>query len=133
MTNVFELIGEITYEALCGFKYFIKINLMTFANIINWIIPYAMYFAGQYVAAGEIKTIIGQYGEVLVPLFFMVLIYYLKSAANKFGKGTKIPVPESRFTTVDGDGEASIENNRLQELILYVADLEDWMERKGML
>ena len=33
----------------------------------------------------------------------------------------------------DDYGEVSIPNNRIQELILYLADLEDWLERKGLL
>ena len=37
------------------------------------------------------------------------------------------------FTEVDDYGEVSIPNNRIQELILYLADLEDWLERKGLL
>lgn len=131
--KLLNIIEEITIEAFYGFTYFIKSNLIVFANIINWIIPYVMYFAGQHIAAGEIKVVIGPNCEVLIPLIVMVFVYYLKGTANKLGKGTKIPVPESRFTTVDGDGEASVEKNRIHELILYMADLEDWMERKGML
>lgn len=133
MRNLCSILAEITIEAFCSFTYFIKSNLIVFANIISWIVPYLMYFAGQYAAAGEIKSIIGPYGEIFIPVASMVLIYYLKATANKIGKGVTIPVPDKRFTEVGEDGEVSVEQKRIQELILYMADLEDWMERKGML
>lgn len=131
MKKLLKIFVEITYEAFCSFTYFVKNNLMAFANILNLIIPYAMYFIGQYVALDKNKIAVGY--EVLIPIVSIILIYYIKSTANKLGKGTTIPVPNKRFTQVDKDGEVSIENGRIQEVILYLADLEDWMERKGML
>lgn len=131
MKKVLKILVEITCEAFCSFAYFIKSNLINFANILNLIIPYVMYFIGQYVANSRNEIAAG--GELFVPLVFIVLIYYLRSTANKMGKGNTIPLPDKRFTQVDEDGEVSIENRRIQELILYLADLEDWMERKGML
>lgn len=131
MRKTLKIIAEITYEALCSIVYFVKNNLMAFANILNIIVPYAMYFIGQYVMTGKIKLIFGI--ELLIPLICGILIFYIKSTANKIGKGTTIPVPSKRFTKVEDDGEVSIENRRIQELILYVADLEDYLERKGIL
>lgn len=126
-----RILLEITCETICSFTYFIKNNLITFANILNLLVPYIMYFIGQYTALG--RHDIGVGGEIFTPLIFLVIIFYLKSTANKLGKGITIPLPDKRFTTVDDDGEVSIENRRIQELLLYMADLEDWMERKGVL
>lgn len=131
MKKFLRMLAEITCDIVFCIVYFIKVNLVTFANILNLIVPYAMYFIGQYVAMDRNEINVG--GELFLPLVFIVIIYYLKSAANKLGKGTTIPLPDKRFTQVDEDGEVSIENRRIQELILYLADLEDWMERKGML
>lgn len=131
MKKTLHVFAEITHDALCCCTYFIKNNLLTFANILNLIIPYVMYFVGQYAAINRNDITVGW--ELFIPLVFVVIIYYLKSTANKIGKGSTIPVHEQRFTRVDDDGEVSVEYDRIQELILYVADLEDWMERKGML
>ena len=125
-----RIIAEITSEIFNNIAYFIKNNLVTFANVLNFISPYVMYFVGQYVI-GKGEFVIGY--EILIPLVLFILAYYSKSTANKIGKGVVIPKPDKRFTEVDDDGEVSIENNRIQELILYMADLEDWMERKGIL
>lgn len=110
--------------------YFITNNLRNFAWILNFVLPYIMYVIGQIVYAERGRIAFG--GELFIPIIFCVITYYIRSYANKIGKGTTIPVPEKRFTEVD-DGEVSITNNRIQELILYLADLEDWLERKGLL
>ena len=62
-----------------------------------------------------------------------LLAYFLKSFANRIGKGETPPVPNERFTSDNGDGEISVEHSRLQELILFVNDYEEWLERKGYL
>ena len=71
--------------------------------------------------------------DVVRAVDYFITSNLLRSYANKIGKGTTIPVPDKRFTEVDDYGEVSIPNNRIQELILYLADLEDWLERKGLL
>lgn len=111
--------------------YFVENNLRNFAKLFNFILPYLMYLIGQKVY--DERKYISFGGEILIPLVVFLLIYYINSYANKIGKGTTVPTPNKRFTEIDDDGEVSIENSRLQELILYIADLEDWFERKGML
>lgn len=122
---------EITAEAICSINYFIKSNLRNFATILNVMLPYVMYFIGQRVALAKDGITIGI--ELIIPIAFIILTFYLNSTANKLGKGTTIPLPDKRFTKVEDNDEVTIENQRLQELILYLADLEDWLERKGLL
>lgn len=129
MKKFFKILLEVIVEAFYGFIYFIKSNLIVFANIINLCVPYLMYFIGQYVAGNKIKMGI----ELVIPLLFSTLTYCFKAVANKYNKGITVPVPEKRFTQIDDDGEVSIENSRVQELILYMADLEEWMEKRGLL
>lgn len=131
MKKILKILVEITFEAFCSVGYFIKSNLRNFATILNIALPYVMYFIGQYVAIDRNEVAVG--GELFIPIVFVVFIFYCKSTANKLGKGTSIPLPEKRFTKVEDDGEVTIENKRIQELILYLADLEDWLERKGLL
>lgn len=131
MKKVLRIIVEITVDAICSVGYFIKSNLRNFATILNIALPYVMYFIGQYVATDRNDIAVG--GEIFIPILFIILIFYLKSTANKLGKGITIPLPDKRFTKVEDDGEVTIEHKRIQELILYLADLEDWLERKGLL
>jgi hypothetical protein len=73
-------------------------------------------------------------GEIFIPIVALAISSFLKSFANKIGKGSTVPIPAKRFTTYDEEsGEVSIEKKRLQEMLLYMADLEDWLSKKGML
>lgn len=131
MKSLIRNIVDVTLDLYCSFVCFIKSNLVTFANVLNLILPYIMYFEGQRFALEEERITVGI--GMIIPLIFILIIYYFKSIANKIGKGITVPVPNKRFTEVSDDGEVSIEQSKLQELILYVADLEDWLEKKGLL
>ena len=131
MRKFLSIINEITNDAINNIAYFLKNNLMKFAGALNLIEPYVMYLIGQNVALNRGQLAVG--GEIFVPLIFVVVIYYIRGTANKLRKGTTIPIPEIRFTEVDDDGEVSVDYKRIQEMLLYMADLEDWMERKGIL
>ena len=126
-----SIILELIFDLIRTIKYFIESNLRMFANLLNVILPYIMYFIGQYVFRERSEFVVG--GEIFIPIIFCIIIYFIKSYANKIGKGITIPIPHKRFTEVDDNDEVSIENDRIQELLLYTADLEDWMERKGLL
>ena len=131
MKRFIRITLEIILDIIRAVTYFITHNLRNFAWLLNLILPYVMYFIGQRVCADRGQVAVGS--ELFIPIVACVIIYYLRSYANKIGKGHTIPVPEKRFTEVDDYGEVSIENKRIQELILYLADLEDWLERKGLL
>lgn len=131
MKRFIRITLEIILDIVRAVTYFITHNLRNFAWLLNLILPYVMYFIGQKACADRGQVTVGS--ELFIPIVVCVIIYYLRSYANKIGKGTTIPVPEKRFTEVDDYGEVSISNNRIQELILYLADLEDWLERKGLL
>lgn len=131
MKRFLRITLAIILDVVQAIHYFVTNNLRNFARILSFILPYVMYVIGQNVCAERGKIAFG--GELFIPILFCVITYYIRSYANKIGKGTTIPVPEKRFTEVDDDDEVSIRNSRIQELILYMADLEDWFERKGLL
>lgn len=127
--NFVETIGSITRGIWYEVDYCIKINMRYLSILIELALPYCMYMLGQVLAIARGGIKVG--GELFIPITVMLVTYYTKELANKSGKGNTIPIPNRRFTEVDDDGEVSVENNRIQELLLYVADLEDWLERKG--
>ena len=124
-------IKEITLGLVYAVRYFVQINMRYFATIIAIVLPDAMCVLGQYVALDRGKFAIG--GEVFIPVLVTIVVHYLKEAANRNNKGARIPVPRERFTEVSDDGEVTVERKRLQEMMLYMADLEDWLHSKGML
>ena len=124
-------IKEITLDIVYSVVYFVQFNLRYMASLLEIAVPYAMYIMGQQLAIGRGKFVVG--GEIFIPVLCTMVVYYLREIANRSNKGSRIPIPNKRFTEVDEDGEVQVEEARLQEMILYMADLEDWMERKRWL
>ena len=117
---------EITYSAGRDIAYFLKFNLRYFVTWLNMLLPYSMYYIGKAQPENDLVVL-------WIPVTALIVLHYIREFANRNNVGNAIPVPQKRFTQVDEDGEVTIENRRLQELILYLADLEDWLHRKGLL
>lgn len=134
MKRLAGLIVEVTEDLLSTFAYVVKNNFMNAVNLANFTLPYLMYFVGQeFYKLHGIKDGYVFGVALIIPIIFDLLTYYTKSIANKIGKGITVPIPQKRFTEVDEDGMVSVDNNRIQELLLYVADLEDWLEKKKLM
>ena len=129
--NFFKLFKESSLDITKTISSLISSNLRNFAWMLEALSPYLMYLIANYNITVRRRFAVGS--EILIPVIIMIIVYYLRSFSNKLGKGSTVPVPKERFTEIDEDGEVSVRNDRVQELILYLADLEDWMERKGML
>lgn len=129
--NFIRTMASITYEAWCTIRYIAVSSVYNVAVAISAVLPYAMCVLGQYAALQ--RGYIGFGGELFIPIIVGIVTYYMKAFGNRANKGSRVPIPVKRFTTVDEDGEVSIEQSRLNELLLYTADLEDWLEKRGML
>lgn len=127
--KLLRLTGMITCEFLLGILYFIEDNLRNFGHLLDLLLPYGMLFLGMYAYKFRGEFAIG--AEFFLPMVVMLVSYYCKNLANKLGKGDTFPAPEKRFTSYDDDGNPEIEVDRIQELILYINDVEEWLERKG--
>lgn len=125
------LVGEVTIDAWKTVVLFIKDNVRNFAKLLEIALPFIMYLIGQNVALERQKFLIG--GEIIIPIAITIVAYYARQIANKIGKGTSFPVPAKRFTSEDEDGEVSVEMDRVQEMLLYVNDVENWLTRHGHL
>lgn len=93
--------------------------------------PFVMLLVGEYAYADRGYWAVG--GEVILPFIFVIAGFALKSYARVSGTDhSDIPVPYRRFTNVDYDsGQVDVDYGRVQEMILYMADLEDWFDRNG--
>ena len=103
----------------------------TVGNAIIVLTPFLMLYVGEYVYCDRGYWAIG--GEVLLPVVLLIIGFALKSYARVSGNDHyDLPVPRRRFTRVDDmNGQVDVEYDRVQEMILYMADLEDWFERNG--
>lgn len=94
-----------------------------------------LYFIPYVIIASALFT--GCSAIVSMNMFWLTLlaqsVCFITSKYLKYSKveDTGFPVPSKRFTSESGDGEVSIEKNRLQEMILYVSEVEDWLESSG--
>lgn len=118
-------------DLLVFFGRFVLKSTDLILSIINLIIPYICLFVGQYCRAYRGCFAVG--GEAFLPIIAFVVVAYLNRFMSRIGKGSDIPIPDKRFTKVYADGEVTIDKNRMEDLILYLSDLEDWMEKKRLI
>ena len=106
-------------------------GLSGIGNAILLASPFLMLIVGEYVYQERGYWAVG--GEVFLVILLVALGFGLRSYARVSGNASEdIPVPYRRFTRVDYDsGRVDVDYDRVQEMILYVADLEDWFDRNG--
>ena len=44
-----------------------------------------------------------------------------------------MPIPDKRYTIVDEEGNVHMDRNKYMEMMIYVATVEDYLERHGKL
>ena len=128
MINLFNIIAEGIKRAFKAVKYFIKHNLKNFSKAIQIITPFIMFYLGA-------RYEITRYGIIMwiaFPIISFGISAMINWIASNYENDFYFPLPKERFTKIDSDGEVSIESKRVQELILWVAEIEDWAERKGL-
>ena len=108
---------------------FFKRNMDAIANIVLALCPFAFFMLGQYTYADRGYYAVG--GEVVLYIAVPAVAFFVKAMAREQWKPLYIPVPAKRFTHYEGDGEYTMEQARISELVLYMAELEDWFEDEG--
>lgn len=126
-----QLLKTIIVETISAVIVWLHNNLRNIANVLGVVCPYVTGYVVLSVYRARGHFAVG--GEWFIPLIFWLVTYLLRAIVNKTGKGTSIPRPKKRFTEVTEDGEVSVPMDRSEEMILYLCDLEDWMERKGLM
>lgn len=126
-----KILRAVIIEMSNTLKYVLSTSIYPLSKLLIILLPYMMIFITiwMYKVRGEFKIGI----EYIIPIVILLISYFLKSIADKIGKGEAPPIPMERFTYDDGEGEVSCEYSRLQEMLLFVNDYEKWLERKGLL
>lgn len=126
-----EILAEVISDLLVALKRGAIRNTNTFATLLVIACPYISMLA--VISAYRSRGYFGVGSEWFVPLVFLIVACILRSVANKTGNGLDVPVPKRRFTNIEDDGEITIDADRSEELILYMADIEDWLERRRLM
>lgn len=71
-------------------------------------------------------------GTIAIAVILEFLCYIFYELSKFYGaEATEFPVPSDRFTAVDKDGMVSVDKNRIQEMIVYVGEVEDYLSDMG--
>ena len=111
------------------FKYFISINIKYLIKLIDISIPYIYAYISILLYRDRNNIIIGY--EVLFPIIAYIILSVLNNFLNKINKGYDIPLPRERFTTLNDNGNVSVDNSSINDIILYLYDLEEYLKSKG--
>ena len=128
MTELFYIILEGFQRAFKATVYFIKHNLKKLSKGVLVALPFIMYYLGT--RYGLSKNGIAMW--IIIPSLVFGLSAMIDWIAKNYENKVDLPVPPKRFTRVDEDGEVTIETKRLQELIIWLSEYEDWLERRGI-
>lgn len=108
-------------------KYFVKSNMYVVSVLFGISLPLACFVVAKLSLQVPVAL------QMFLIVCVQFILYCAKWYASSIGKGQSVPIPAKRFTQVSEDGEVSIETSRVQEMMLYVADVEDYLERRGMM
>lgn len=96
--------------------------------LVLYLIPYVVIASALFAGCSAVASMNMFWLTVLAQSVCFITSKYLKYSEVE---NTGFPVPTKRFTTEFRDGEVTVENSRLQEMIIYVCDVEDWLESSG--
>lgn len=122
--NFFKMVFDIVKECVSEIIYFIKFIFPYVIKLIKFILPFITYYIG-YVGYK-------QFNNIIYILLVVDFILFFCDGVKKRVTPSGIPVPTTRFTEINGE-EINVQNSRLQEMILYMAELEEYFSRKGKL
>lgn len=125
-SDFFKSLMSMLYDVVM----FVVDNLYNVYILIKLACPYVMLYLGVYLYEERGAFRVG--GEFFIPVFMFAVSSFIHRYANMKNKGDSIPVPKKRFTETMEDGY-SINQDEVNEVILYVGEVEDYLERKGLL
>lgn len=123
--SVLKALWTVLLEMLYSFKYNVVKELDKIAVIIEIAIPVVL----SQLYADITKLII-------VSIVMTVIVHYITKVGKKLNNETygDLPLPRYRMTKIDSDGFVSmIDQDDLQELILYMNEVEQYLTKKGKL
>lgn len=123
--NMKEVI-EPAKEFVRSLAYYLKNNMFVIICMVQAAMPGSAFIIGCNIKKDSVHY-------VLIILAIQAILFYVKRIMINLGSGDEVPVPRERFTQTSNDGEVTVRVDRTQELILYVCDLENYLERKGKL
>lgn len=125
-----KVIKKMVKDLLYGFYVFVEKWL---PKLIDIMIPFMSLILGA--ATFEMRGQFSIGSEWGLVALLELISYLLKRYArqDRIYNEFDLPIPAKRFTQNVGGGEYQVDTERLQEMILYVADVEDWLKDNDLL
>ena len=123
--SILRALWIVLCEMLSTFRYNVVKELDKIAVIIEIAIPVVL----SQIYADITKLII-------VSIVMTVIVHYITNVGQKLNNETygDLPLPRYRMTKIDSDGFVSlIDQDDMQELILYMNEVEQYLTKKGKL
>lgn len=123
---MFEITGDVFVKMFKKFKkevlFFAKRNCNFFGKSILFLNPFVaifiVYFFNDFcIAAAE-------------SLILYILGNFLKEIANQYNYGDDLPRPIERYTKIGKNGEVSVDYKKMHEIVLFLAEYEDYLEKR---
>lgn len=123
-TSVFHVLIQTLIELFATFKYSLIEELDKLAVVIQILIPVVIAISNLSI----IKML-------LISCVLVVIVKYIKEVGYKLNHVTErgFPIPLKRYTNRDENGFIGINEEEMQEAILYLCDVEDYLKSKGWL
>ena len=125
LINFGRLIIGATGDVIRSIIYFIDNNLSYISVILEIALPYLILYKEVDVKKNE--------WFIVVPVLYLFIVFVLRRISIRRNKGCVFPIPKKRFTRDVGNGEIQIDEKDLQEVILYLNDVENFLEKNNML
>lgn len=122
MKKLIEMFIIIIKEMLYEGRYFLVSNMMMIVRAVDVAIP----FIGVWVFLRY-----GVVAFVSICLALKFLVHVIKRIAVLSNHSNDIPIMNKRFTQDVGNGEVTIKNSELEEVIMYLYDIEEYLSRTG--
>lgn len=120
-----RLIIGATGDVIRSIIYFIDNNLSYISVILEIALPYLILYKEVDIKKNEWFAV--------VPVLYLFIVFVLRRISIRRNKGYVFPIPKKRFTKDVGNGEIQIDEKDLQEVILYLNDVENFLEKNNML
>ena len=129
LENVGRALADYASVTWSRTKWFFYRNMESFGNALVFCAPFVTGILAAVMTAQRGYLAFG--GEYVLAILMLIIGSVLRYLGGEDGQGTGIPVPPRRYTTRDRSGDVSINEGDLNEVILYLADLEDNLEANG--
>ena len=107
--------------------YWLTHNVMLLVTLVDMFVPLIALLIYMHIE-GPLDLLV----SLVVCFFIQVGVSVSRHFYMWQNERQNVPMPSKRFTRDEGNGEVTIEYARLQELILFTYEYENWPEEHGM-